>query len=316
MTATLHHAWEQPLLAWAQQARETTPQHAAHEANFERLHRSYAYCGLLTRHHSRTFSMATALLPEAKRNASRALYAFCRICDDIVDHPQQDPASVLEAWRDRVQTPHPTDDGVLIAWADAREKFNIPAGYVDQLVDGVKRDLTQNRYETFGELAEYAYGVASTVGLMSMHIIGYSSEESVQYAVRLGVALQMTNILRDIGDDWRAGRLYLPQEELAEFGLTEQDIAAGIVDDRWRRFMRFQIQRNRALYQESWRGIGMLNSDGRFAIAAAGRLYEAILDDIERSDYNVFTRRAFIGARGKLARLPGIWWSSRRAGSV
>jgi phytoene synthase len=316
MTAILHHAWEQPLLAWAQQARETTPQCAAHEANSDRLHRSYEYCGLLTRHHSRTFSIATSLLPEPKRNATRALYAFCRICDDIVDRPDIDPASTLEMWRYRVQTPHPTDDGVLIAWADAREKFHIPAGYVDQLIDGVKRDLKQNRYATFGELAEYAYGVASTVGLMSMHIIGYSDEEAVPYAVRLGVALQMTNILRDVGDDWRAGRLYLPQDELAEFGLSESDIAAGVVDDRWRRFMRFQIQRNRTLYRDSWRGIGKLNTDGRFAIAAAGRLYEAILSDIERNDYDVFSRRAFVSARSKLASLPQIWWASRRSGRV
>lgn len=314
MTATLSQSWEQRLLVWAQQARETTPQLTAHEANNERLSRSYAHCGLLTRHHSRTFSLATSLLPEAKRDASRALYAFCRICDDIVDRPNGDPANVLEMWRYRVQTPHPTDDGVLIAWADAREKFHIPAGYIDQLIDGVKRDLTQNRYNTFGELAEYAYGVASTVGLMAMHIIGYTSEEAVPYAVRLGVALQMTNVLRDVGDDWRAGRLYLPQEELTEFGLTEAHIANGIVDDRWRRFMRFQIERNRALYRDSWRGISMLNTDGRFAIAAAGRLYEAILTDIERNDYNVFSRRAFVGTRGKLARLPRIWWSSRRAG--
>ena len=316
MTATLHHTWEQPLLAWAQQARETIPQRAVHEANADRLHRSYDYCSLLTRHHSRTFSMATSLLPVAKRNASRALYAFCRICDDIVDRPDGEPSGVLEMWRYRVQTPHPTDDDVLIAWADAREKFHIPAGYVDQLIDGVKRDLTQSRYATFGELAEYAYGVASTVGLMSMHIIGYTSEQAVPYAVRLGVALQMTNILRDVGEDWRAGRLYLPHEELSEFGLTEHDIDSGIVDDRWRRFMRFQIQRNRALYQESWRGIELLNKDGRFAIAAAGRLYEAILSDIERNDYDVFSRRAYVGTRSKLGRLPQIWWESRRAGNL
>lgn len=316
MTAMLHHGWEQPLLIWAQQARETMPQRTVHEANSNGLNRAYEHCGLVTRHHSRTFSLATSLLPEAKRKAARALYAFCRICDDIVDRPDSDPASVLEMWRYRVQTPHPTDDKVLIAWADTREKFHIPAGYIDQLIDGVKRDLNQNRYSTFQELAEYAYGVASTVGLMAMHIIGHTGEEAVSYAVRLGVALQMTNILRDVGDDWRVGRLYLPQDELAEFGLGEADIAAGIVDNRWRRFMRFQIQRNRALYRDSWRGISMLNPDGRFAIAAAGRLYEAILSNIERNDYDVFSRRAYVNTRAKLALVPRIWWSSRRAGSA
>lgn len=267
----------------------------------------------MTRHHSRTFYLASALLPRAKRNAARALYAICRISDNIVDQPTSDPAMALEEWRDRVQTPHQTDDPVLIAWADTRERFGIPPGYADQLIDGVKRDLSQNRYQTFAELAEYAYGVASTVGLMAMHIVGYTGDEAVPYAVRLGVALQLTNILRDVAEDYRNGRVYLPQDELDEFGVTEADIAAGRVTPNWRRLMRFNIERTRTLYDQSWRGISMLDRNGRFAIAAAGQLYAAILTDIERHDYDVFTRRASIGTLGKLGRLPGIWSLSRRA---
>ena len=121
----------------------------------------------------------------------------------------------------------------------------------------------------------------------------------------------MTNVLRDVGEDWRAGRIYLPLEELAEFGLTEDDVAQGQVDERWRALMRFQIARNRRLYDEALPGIRMLHPDGRFAVAAAGELYRAILDDIEAHDYDVFQRRAHVGAWGKLARLPGIWWRSR-----
>lgn len=314
MTVTIIHAWERTLIAWAQQARETIPKHAAHHADDARMVRSFETCADLTRVHSRTFHMASALLPKHKREGARALYAFCRICDDIVDQPADDPAGTLESWRYQVQTPHPTDDPVLIAWSATRHAFHIPAGYVDQLIDGVKRDLTQSRYETFADLTEYAYGVASTVGLMSMHIVGYLDENAVPYAVRLGVALQLTNILRDIGEDWRAGRVYLPQDELAAFGLSDADIAAGKVDDRWRAFMRFQIDRNRALYRESWDGLSLLDDDGRFAIAAAGRLYEAILADIERHDYDVFSRRAHVSTRRKLAYLPTIWRASRRTG--
>jgi len=159
-------------------------------------------------------------------------------------------------------------------------------------------------------LTEYAYGVASTVGLMSMRIVGYRSAAAIPYAIKLGVALQLTNILRDVGEDWRAGRVYLPVEELAAFSLAEADLSRGQVDDRWRAFMRFQIERNRRLYAEAWPGIELLNKDGRFAIAAAGELYRRILDDIEAHDYDVFTRRAHVSTLRKLLGLLNLWWSS------
>ena len=198
-----------------------------------------------------------------------------------------------------------------MAWSAARARYRVPERYAEQLVDGVARDLHQSRYETFADLAGYAYGVASTVGLMSMHIIGFSGAESIRYAVKLGVALQLTNILRDVGEDWRRGRLYLPLAELAHFGLTEADIAGRRVDNRWRAFMQFQIARNRALYEEAQPGIALLAADGRFAISAAALFYRAILDDIEAHDYNVFDRRAYIGRWSKLSMLPQIWWRSR-----
>ena len=170
------------------------------------------------------------------------------------------------------------------------------------------RDLRQNRYETFAELAEYSYGVASTVGLISMHIIGFETREAIPYAIRLGVALQLTNILRDVAEDWQRGRLYLPLEELAAFDLRPADIAAGRVTEQWRHFMQFQISRTRRLYAEARPGIQMLNRDGQFAIAAAADFYAAILNDIEKYDYDVFSRRAYVSGRGKLRLLPSIWW--------
>jgi phytoene synthase len=220
---------------------------------------------------------------------------------------------MLAEWQRHTLAPtRPINDLIAVAWADTRSRYQIPLRYAEQLIDGVARDLHQTRYQTFADLAPYAYGVASTVGLMSMHIIGFAGPEAIPYAVKLGVALQLTNILRDVGEDWQAGRMYLPQEELEAFGLSEEEFSAGQIDDRWRAFMRFQINRNRQLYAEAWPGIGLLHHDGRFAITAAASFYRAILDDIEAHDYNVFNRRAHLSTWSKLSRLPGIWWQSQR----
>lgn len=306
--------WEIQLLLAAQDALKSQALFESIEADNGVLKASYAYCEKLTWHHSRTFHMASGLLPREKRQAARALYAFCRITDDIIDESRDDAMRIarMGRWREHVLSDCPMADmPVCLAWADTQARFNIPRGYAQQLIQGVTRDIEQTRYETFEELAEYSYGVASTVGLMAMHIIGFESEDALPYAIRLGVALQITNILRDVGDDWRNGRLYLPMEELRAFGLCEEDIARGQVTERWRRFMVFQIARNRQLYAESMAGIKMLDKDGRFAIGAAATLYQAILEDIEINDYDVFSRRARIGTVDKLRRLPRIWWESR-----
>jgi phytoene synthase len=277
------------------------------------VERAYARCETVTALHSRTFHMATGLLPRDKRRAMRALYAFCRVSDDIVDCPEGDVASRLGAWRSRAVSPQPPrDDLVATAWADTRTRYRIPLTYAEQLIDGVARDLSQTRYTTFVELTSYAYGVASTVGLMSMHIIGFASPAAIPYAIKLGIAFQITNILRDVAEDWRSGRVYLPAEELDAYHLREDDLARGQVDERWRAFMRFQIARNRRLYAEAWPGIALLNRNGRLAVAAAGDFYRAILRDIEVHDYDVFHHRAQVSAWGKLRRLPAAWWHTPR----
>lgn len=309
MTATRiqSQAWERYLLALAQEARDsfTAPTPIADQVL---LARAYGHCRELTRRHSRTFFAAASLLPPAQRVAVWALYAFCRTSDDLVDFPAADPATSLSAWRQQSLAAMPAPENLAaVAWADARRRYAIPRRYAEQLLDGVERDLHQSRYLTFEALTAYAYGVASTVGLMSMHIIGFAGAAAIPYAIKLGVALQLTNILRDVGEDWQLGRLYLPLDELAEFDLTETDIAAGRVDGRWRAFMRFQIARNRRLYAEAWPGVPMLHPRGRAAVAAAGEFYRAILADIERHDYDVFTRRAHTGWADKLACLPAVW---------
>lgn len=306
--------WEGALLALADEGWRSINTAVIHPVtDMFLLDRAYAYCDDITAQHSRSFHLASGLLPRDKQRAVRALYAFCRITDDIVDcHERENVDATMQTWHQHAFAYNPPADNLAaVAWADARAQFHIPSRYAEQLVEGVSRDLRQTRYENFDELATYCYSVASTVGLMSMHIIGFSGPESLPYAIKLGLALQLTNILRDVGEDWRRGRLYLPAEELLAFGLTEDDLAIGVVDDRWRHFMRFQIARNRQLYAESWPGIYMLNEDGRFAIAAAAGLYRAILEDIEAHDYDVFNRRAYVGTWGKLRRLPSLWRHSR-----
>ncbi|MBC7251348.1 MAG: squalene/phytoene synthase family protein [Anaerolineae bacterium] len=316
MIATMS-SWERRLLDLAYEPlRQHKNVDISVPADEDTLTRAYDYSTELTHQHSKTFFLASALLPPNKRSAVRALYAFCRVSDDLVDEQDagDDRLTQLEAWRQRALAPRPpANDPVALAWADTRARYRIPIQYAAQLIDGVARDIQATRYATFADLAEYAYGVASTVGLMAMHIVGFYGPEAIPYAVKLGIALQLTNILRDVGEDWRNGRLYLPLDELAAFGLREEDVAAGRVDKRWIAFIRFQIERARRLYTEALPGLAWLHPDGRFAIAAAAELYRAILRKIETHGYNVFTRRAHVGRWGKLLRLPGIWWRARWA---
>jgi 15-cis-phytoene synthase len=304
-------SWEENLLSFAYEAGPAPPRDnapARPEDESWRLKKAYADCEAITAQHSRSFFLATTLLPFQKRRAVRSLYAFCRTADNIVDADLEDPLQKLARWRERSLSPHPpASDSIAFAWADTRNRYRLPVRYAEQLLEGVERDLRQNRYDTFEDLAVYCYGVAATVGLMSMHITGYQSQEAISYAVKLGVALQLTNILRDVGEDWQAGRLYLPLEELAAFNLSEADIANRQVDGRWRDFMRFQIERNRHLYAEAWPGIELLHPDGRPAVAAAATLYGAILDEIEAHDYDVFNRRAQVKNWNKLLKLSKLW---------
>jgi phytoene synthase len=306
--------WEKPLLEAAYEAEHSpAPEPTQGALEDADLQVAYAHCQALTSVHSRSFSLASKLLPRKKRSAVHALYAFCRTVDDLVDEPGENTESFLEAWRKPEQMANrPGADPVALAWIDARARFEIPHGYAEQLIEGVARDLRQTRYNTFEELAAYCYGVASTVGFMSMHIVGFRHEAAIPYALRMGIALQLTNILRDVQEDWERGRIYLPREELEDFGIREADFEAGKVTDRWRDLMRFQIGRVCRLYAESWPGLALLSRQGRLAIAAAADFYSAILQDIEANDYNVFDRRAHLSGWAKARRVPSLWWRSRQ----
>jgi 15-cis-phytoene synthase len=267
---------------------------------------SYRACETITRHHSKSFFLSSQLLPAEKRRAIRVLYAFCRTSDDIVDQPGTDLARALACWVAQVQTPQATHHSVLLAWHEVVARYNIPQHLVNELLAGIAMDLTVNRYATFEELWVYCYRVASVVGLLSMQIIG-ADDGAADYAVLLGVALQLTNILRDVGEDGQRGRIYLPQEDLARFGLSDEDILAGRHDDRFCALMRFEIERAHQLYEAAKPGIALLSPDSRLAIAAAGEVYRAILGKIEQQSYNVFAQRARVSLMEKLLVVGGLW---------
>jgi len=283
----------------------------------DRLKRASEYCSEITRQYSRSFYFSSGLLPAEKRRAVRVLYAFCRLSDNIVDNGGPDsPAerlAQLESWRLRMHFPSEEQDHpVLLAWANVRRQYGIPVRYAEDLLDGMRMDLSQFRYETFSQLWRYCYCVAATVGLCSMHIVGFvDRSETFQKAEGLGVALQLTNILRDVGEDWRRGRVYLPQEDLDRFGYTEADLSRGLIDERYRALMDFEIQRANRLYAQAWAGIALLNEDGRLAIAVAAEVYRSILDKLVAWQYDNFRRRAYLSTWEKLRVLLRVWWRVR-----
>jgi phytoene synthase len=217
----------------------------------------------------------------------------------------------MEIWRSQVRLPAAQQsDPVLLAWALTRQAYPVDSRYEDDLIDGVSRDISPHPYATWEELKHYCYQVASTVGLLSMPVIGLipdvTFEQARPYAVNLGIALQLTNILRDVGEDSRNGRVYLPQQDLVRFGLTPADITAGVYDERFIHLMKYEIDRARGLYQAALPGIALLRKNMRAAVGAAALLYQAILDEIEKRNYQVHRFRAHTSGLRKIALLPKI----------
>jgi phytoene synthase len=269
-------------------------------ADLEQLHVEAA--GAIA-HGSKSFAFATRFFPPELARAAHAVYWFCRTTDDIVDEaPSVDKASFdLDAWEGDLRlalTGRPVADATLRLFASVVEAFQIPHEYPLELIAGCRMDLTQARYATFTDLRLFCYRVASTVGLMMTHVIGFQGRPH-DHAIDLGIAMQLTNILRDVGEDYRRGRVYLPQDELARFGYTERDLAAATRSENWRRLMQFNADRARRYYGSGLRGLPSLHVRGRFAVEIAARVYSQILSRIEMADYDVFHRRAFVPASQK-----------------
>ena len=275
------------------------------------LDAAYEYCRGVTREHARSFSFCARFLPPAKRRAIHAVYALCRYVDDVVDRagaaPDRDPRETLEAWRTRLRDAGPDDHPALRAWRDASATFGIDAALAEELMRGVLMDLSQVRYATYADLEVYCYRVASVVGLMTSEIFGYSDPQALERAAALGLAMQLTNICRDVGEDAALGRIYLPRDELSRFGVDESAILERRLDDRFVDLMRFQIERARRLYADAEPGIAQLSRDSRFTVLLSSRLYGRILDRIERNGYDVLSRRAYVPLHLKIAAVPAVW---------
>jgi phytoene synthase len=248
--------------------------------------RAYAEVERLTRRRARNFAYGIMLLPREKRRAIAAIYAFARRVDDIADgdldaERKRDELSALRLALDA----EPVDDAMLVALADARTRFPIPAPALHALVDGGLQDLVQTRYASFEELRGYCRKVAGAVGVACVAVYG---SEDVERAETLGIALQLINIIRDVREDWELGRVYLPQDELSSFGVSEADIAAGRTSGAWHPFMSFQAERARTYLQD---GLGLLRSlDSRSALCVStfAGLYRATLERIEERGFDVF----------------------------
>jgi phytoene synthase len=268
-----------------------------------------AACREITRRHARTFYFASRVLPAAKRTDAYAVYAFCRHADDAIDHAPGEVERYQAALQLRtllalVYAGDETPDATL-PWLPAfREtvvRRAIPQRYFDDLLTGVEMDRGRVRIANWPELDRYCYHVASVVGLIMVHVFAEPTPERLGPARDLGTAMQLTNILRDIREDWTRDRLYLPTDELEKFGLGEDDMARVRVTEPFRAFMRFQIDRARGYYAAAQPGIVTLPGDGtRFAVRLMRTIYGGILDEIERADYDVFSRRARVSLPRKI----------------
>jgi 15-cis-phytoene synthase len=286
---------------------------------------AYASCRQVTANFAKSFYLSTLLMPSAKRQAIWAIYVWCRRTDEIVDSEaaakldSQTLGHHLDAWEERLEKifmGKPFDD-FDVALVDTIATFpDLDIQPFRDMIEGQRMDLYRSRYETFEELDLYCYRVAGTVGLMSTVIMGIDNDRPkapwdcdppylpIKEATNLGIANQLTNILRDVGEDARRGRIYLPLEDLRRFNYTEADLFNGVNDDRWRQLMQFQIDRARQYFVDAEQGIRFLSEDARWPVWAASMTYSWILKSIERNNYDVFTTRAYVSTQRKLAALP------------
>jgi phytoene synthase len=271
------------------------------------LAESYEFCRRAQRSHSRTYYFSTQLFPPEVRPHVHALYAFMRYADELVDNPGMtsldEQLAALESFEaetlaavagEKVSNP------ILRAYANTVRERGISPAYITAFMKSMKMDTRVLRYPTYEDLEVYTYGSAAVVGLMMCRTIGVTDERAEVHAETLGVAMQLTNFLRDIKEDWERGRIYLPLEDLARFGYAERDLEIGVVDERFVELMRFEIDRTRRLYTIADEGMGYIPRGRRYPVAVARELYAAILDRIEAQGYDVYARRAEISRLGKL----------------
>lgn len=285
------------------------------------LDQSIELCRQVTAHHAKTFYLGSLLLPQPKRHAIWAIYAWLRLTDELLDGLEDEPQSpvvtreLLHKWSHQLEqlftTGIPARD-TDIALINAIEGYGMSLQPFRDMLLGQEMDLETNRYNTWEDLHLYCYRVAGTVGLMSSDIMGFvSDQDGTEEAVALGIAMQLTNILRDVGEDARRGRIYLPQEDLRRFNYSERDLFNYVIDERWMALMDYEIKRARDYYAKAESGIPTLCPDSRWPVWASLMLYRRILDAIERNHYQVFRSRAYVSTLRKALTLPVAWWRAR-----
>ena len=286
------------------------------------LDAAFEACRRETAEWAKTFYLGTLLLPYEKRRAIWAIYVWCRRTDELMDSPEaqarpvEELADRLNRWelKTRDLFKGHVDDELDAVMVDTLERFPQSIQPYLDMIEGQRMDLTWTRYPRFDDLRLYCYRVAGTVGLMTQGVMGldqaYSSApwsdrpDTSDAAVALGIANQLTNILRDVGEDRGRGRIYLPLEDLEHFGYSEDDLMAGRINQAWKDLMAFQLSRARAWFDRSEAGVRWLSRDARWPVWTSLRLYRGILDVIERHDYDVFNKRAYVGKLNKLLDLP------------
>ena len=270
------------------------------------LQRSLEQCRLLLAARGKSFAFATRFLPPPARLATRALYAFFRTVDDVADDCRfpGDAAALArlddwQRWVERGCFPEP-DDAVRHATGWAVARYDLDRRHLLELLEGVRGDINFQPIATVDAQERYCYQVAATVGLTMARILGTTEPQALRHAIDLGIAMQLTNIVRDVGEDALRGRIYLPQEDMIADGYTPEQLSTRQLDAAFIAVLQRQIRRARAYYRRGAAGIAMLPTEAQFAIRLAVRLYAAILDKVEQAGYDVFTRRAHLSRREKL----------------
>jgi len=268
------------------------------------LRASYLECKRLNSLHGKTYYLATLLLPPAKRPFVHALYGFARYADEIVDDlasilTEEEKANSLKEWGDGVLADirsGKSKDHVGSALVDTVKRFNIPIAHIEAFLNSMKMDLIITEYHSYEDLCEYVYGSAAVIGLQMVAVLGTNSDTDIKEAniaaEKLGIAFQLANFIRDVGEDLDRGRIYLPITELQAHGVTREMLENRIVTPQIKSALKEQIRRVRILKEESATGIKLLSADSRSCIEAASELYCGIVDEVEKIDYEIFTKRA------------------------
>jgi len=297
--------------------------------SISQLDQAYEICRKETQQWAKTFYLGTLLLPQEKRKAIWAIYVWCRRTDEIMDSveastkSQDELSDNLDKWEENTKNVFKGNikselDSVLL---DTIEKYPQSIQPYLDMIDGQRMDLNKFRYKDFDELKLYCYRVAGTVGLMTQNVMGIDSAytsaawssmpDPSEAAIALGIANQLTNILRDVGEDRQRGRIYIPQADIKKFNYSEEELLKGKINKQWKALMNFQLTRAREWFQKSEDGIKWLSSDARWPVWTSLRLYRGILDSIERLDYDVFNNRAFVKKSVKALEIPISFLISR-----